>query len=559
MNAMIKRFTLFILLFYFIVYILPLGALGLIAPDETRYAEIPREMVASGDWVVPHLNGLRYFEKPVFGYWAHAASILLFGENNIAVQLPSVISVGLSALLIFVMVSRISYGKDEKFSYMPALTTLIFLSCIEVFAVGNVAVLDNLFSFFVTGTITAFYFATENQRGSKKERIYLILSGLSCGLAFLTKGFLAFALPVLTVAPYLVWVKRYRDLLRMCWLPILTAVLVALPWSIMIHLREPDFWNFFFWNEHIRRFMGENSQHQKSFYYFIMISLGTFIPWTFMIPAAAKGIWLLVKKEDMPQTRLIKYSICWMLLPFLFLSTSNGKLLTYILPCFPPFAILMFFGLSNILTKEKKNIFKWGVAGVAVFFGLVLIALMYVHVIEFNKYHLFKQSWKVVMFANSLIVALIFCFMAVKSSKIFHKILFIGLSPVLFFFITHFVIPDSSIASKIPGVLLENHRNLSDDTIVISDENTVTAACWYFRRSNVFLLNEGGELDYGLKYPDASNRLIDLDSVAGFINENKGKTVLVGRVRNLERWKDKLPEPISRYDNGPKGYALLKY
>jgi len=64
---------------FLIVYVAPLGGRDLLVPDEARYAEIPREMIASGDWVVPRLDGVRYFEKPVLGYWVHAASILLFG------------------------------------------------------------------------------------------------------------------------------------------------------------------------------------------------------------------------------------------------------------------------------------------------------------------------------------------------------------------------------------------------------------------------------------------------------------------------------------------------
>ena len=559
MKTIIKRFIHFSLLFYFIVYILPLGTFGLFVPDETRYAEIPREMIASGDWVVPHINGLRYFEKPVFGYWAHAASILLFGKNNFAVRLPSAVSVGLSALLIFVLVRRILSSENNEKHHISALAALIFLSCFEVFTVGNVAMLDNLFSFFLTATIASFYYASEEQPGSSGEKWFLVLSGIACGLAFLTKGFLAFAIPVLTIAPYLIWERRYRDLLRMCWLPVLIAVLVALPWSILIHLREPDFWRFFFWNEHIRRFMENNAQHKHSFWFLFATAPGMFLPWTFLIPAAFTGLRSLIKNNNSQQGRLIRFSICWLVLPFLFFSSSSGKLITYILPCFPPFAILMFFGLESMLKKERKNIFNWGAAGAGIFFGLILFALIYVQIIGFNGTRLYDQPWKVIMFANSLIVVLIFCFLAVKSSKIFNKILFIGLSPFLFFFIIHFVIPDSSIASKVPGVLLENHRNLSDDIIVISDENSVTAACWYFCRNNVYLLQEGGELDYGLAYPDASHRLIDLNSVADFINENKGKAVLVGRVRNLERWKDKLPNPVFRDDSGPEGYALLKY
>ena len=104
---MIKRISLSLLFAFFIVlYLLPLAMRPLFIPDETRYAEIPREMVKSGDWVVPRINGLRYFEKPVMGYWLTAASITAFGENNFSVRLATALSTGLVAVLIFFLCSN---------------------------------------------------------------------------------------------------------------------------------------------------------------------------------------------------------------------------------------------------------------------------------------------------------------------------------------------------------------------------------------------------------------------------------------------------------------------
>ena len=90
----------------------------------------------------------------------------------------------------------------------------------------------------------------------RRKTLFLALMGIfCCGLGFLTKGFLAFAVPVLTVAPFLVWEGRYKDLLRIPWIPMITAFVIVLPWSLMIHFREGDFWNYFFWTEHVARFV----------------------------------------------------------------------------------------------------------------------------------------------------------------------------------------------------------------------------------------------------------------------------------------------------------------
>ena len=443
-----NKYVLAVFAFYLLCYILPVGFRDLCVPDETRYAQIPLEMIAGGDWISPRFDGFRYFEKPVLGYWATALSILAFGENNFAVRLPSALAVGLSALLVFFLARRARGDEKEQDEMTAILAALVFLSCMEVFVVGNIALLDNVFSFFSTATIIAFYWATEATAGSAKEKYCLLASGASCGLAFLTKGFLAFALPVLALAPYLAWQRRYSDLFRMSWLPILVAVVVALPWCISIHLREPDFWKFFFWNEHIRRFLGNNAQHKKSVFFFFLAAPGIFLPWTFATPAAFKGIRALLRDRG-EKGRLARFSICWLALPYLFLSVSNGKLLTYVLPCFPPFAILTALGLSHVLEKETDNVlFRWGTLGCAFFFGLLMIALLYFQAFGYNGVRLYSHPWKSVMAVNGFVFFILLCFWTFKCTAGRDRILVFGLAPLLLFFVVHFIVPDPTLEGQ---------------------------------------------------------------------------------------------------------------
>ena len=96
-----KKALLLLIVLTILLYLIPLNVRVMFSPDETRYAEIGREMIVSGDWVTPRLNGVLYFEKPVFGYWAFAVSQLLFGEHAFAIRLPCVLATLLSALALF--------------------------------------------------------------------------------------------------------------------------------------------------------------------------------------------------------------------------------------------------------------------------------------------------------------------------------------------------------------------------------------------------------------------------------------------------------------------------
>ncbi|MFH2044232.1 MAG: phospholipid carrier-dependent glycosyltransferase [Pseudomonadota bacterium] len=559
MDKQIKKYTIALIALYILCYILPLGYRDLVIPDETRYAEIAREMISGGDWVVPHLNGLRYFEKPVLGYWAHAFSIMLFGENNFAVRFPSALAVGLSALLIYLLVFRV-FRKEDKNNYLPTvLAVLVFLTSFEVLGLGNTAVLDSIFALFLTASIAFFFVASEENIKSGREKLFLLLSGIFCGLAFLTKGFLAFALPIMVIAPYLVWQKRYKDILRMSWLPLLFAVLVSLPWSIAIYLREPDFWHYFVWTEHIQRFMANNAQHSKSFWFFCLISPAALLPWTFLIPATVAGIRMQIKTLG-ASSRLVRFSICWLVLPFLFFSLSKGKLITYILPCFAPFAVLMALGLSNMTEKVKNRSFKFGVVSAGILFSLILLAFIYIQLFGYHDFYPYTQPWKMLMAVNSLVFFILFCGFSLKSQNSRSSVLLFGIAPLLLFFSAHFIVPDLTVEKKAPGPLFErNKQDIGQESVVLSDSSTVGAVCWYMKRSDVYLLEGAGELDYGVSYADSAYRLIDIKSAVSLINKNHGKTMLVSKSKHIRKWKDRLPEPVYQDDNGLNGFVFRHY
>jgi 4-amino-4-deoxy-L-arabinose transferase len=345
----------------------------------------------------------------------------------------------------------------------------------------------------------------------------------------------------------------------MVWLPIGAAVLVSVPWSLLIYRRVPDFWSFFFWNEHVRRFLSEDAQHGKPFWYFLLFAPVMFMPWSFVAPAALKGIRERAGGSD-AVGRLVRLSLCWFVLTFLFFSMSKGKLLTYILPCFPPFAILLSFGLLHVLEKGRSRAFQWGLLITGGFFGVVLLALVSVQWLGYEGIRPYSSPLAMIPVAGGFVSLLVFIFLASRSETVGRKILMLGLAPVLLFLVAPGALPDPVIEANIAGSLLSRHSgDITPDTIIISDRVTVGAACWYFQRSDVYVLGNQGELRYGLSYQDAAGRALDAESAADLIKKNPGKTILVMRARRLPDWEDTLPEPVVRDDNGADGFILLGF
>ena len=548
-----KRIVFLIVLLFLCLYIVPLNIRPLAIPDEVRYAEIPREMVVSGDWIVPRLNGLLYFEKPVMGYWLNGIAMTLFGENAFSVRFFSAISAGLSAMMVFFLSSRFMNSTKRG-----VLATGVFLTFFLVYGLGVFSVLDGMFSFFLTASIGFFFLSWSCRDHLHSYYWYLILSGIFCGFAFLTKGFLAFVVPISVIVPFLLWEKDYKKIFSMSWVPIFVALIIILPWAILIHFKAPDFWNFFFWHEHVKRFFSGNAQHKEPFLYFLMVLPGALLPWTFLLPASIEG--LRVKGIKTPYLR---YALCWFVFPFLLFSFSSGKLSTYILPCFPALAILLSTGIIEYLNTEKTYWFNKGVIFLMGFLGLLMICLIILQtgIIESLHLYAYADQWKGLLFGAGLTVFIIFLKFSLAAEDYTKKILIFAAAPLVFYLFAHVLLPDLTLLRKCPGMLIQRNMDKSDENaLVFSTSTTVHAVNWFLKRDDVFMLDKG-ELAYGLEQKGYEDRLVSYEQFFKIARENSGEKKIAFIVDQWDyaRIKDKLPEPTYMDSSGDDGFAFIIY
>ncbi len=534
-----QRGVLILVALYVFLYLFPLPFRPLASPDEVRYGEIAREMLASGDWVSPHFNGVRYFEKPALGHWLNAMSLAVFGENAFAVRLPVALATGLTALIVFALARRFLGVSTAVFA------TLIFLTTFLVAGVGTFALLDAFLGLFLTAALAAYYVALRSAPADR--RIWLIACGVACGAAFLVKGFLALAIPVIVAAPYLVAHKRWRELVVSPWWPIAAAAVVALPWSVLVQLREPDFWQYFFWVEHVQRFTADDAQHAAPFWYYAAYLPLTGWPWILLLPAAVIGL----RRGGGAYRDFVGYLVIWVALPLLFFSASRGKLATYMLPCFAPLSILLAAGLERYLAAGYTR--AWRVAGGLV--ALVFLAMLMLLVAAQNgafgappfsagEYGRWATFWA------ALLMGAFGGVLAFGGRESRARVAGIAAAGAALLIPLHFALPQQALDNLAPAGAVARYA-AGTDTVIVSDAPLFGTAAWVLKRADIYVASPG-EIDYGLSYSEAKSRLLDGPAFAELLAANRGRrdVLLVCVPSTEEELKTWLPSGARREQQG---------
>ena len=320
-----------------VLFFWQLGAYGLIDVDEGRYAEVPREMLVSGDWLTPRLNFIAFFDKPPLLYWGIAASYQVFGVTEWAARLIPTLAALLGMVAAYGLGRRM-FGPRAGF-----LSALILATSLMWPIMARLVLTDMIVSSLVFCALATWWLAISDS-DVRRRRGYLALFWTSLGMGMLAKGPVALVLCGGAIFWYLLICKRWSLGREMGWswgVPLL--ILVAAPWFVAVALRNPEFNRAFWFEQNIGRFTGAIAKVDHShgpFFLFQFLPL-IFFPWSvFALPALLYG-WKRLWPARSAKRRAAVFlmgAAAWVLL---FFSVSEGKLVTYILPILPLLAILM--------------------------------------------------------------------------------------------------------------------------------------------------------------------------------------------------------------------------
>jgi len=350
-----------------------LGVFPLHVPDAARYAEIPREMLATGDFITPRLNYLKYFEKPPLFYWIQVISLKAFGINIFAANLANALMALFCCFAVYFTGNQLYERRSGLLAAVILATSVLF------FAMGRFTTLDLAFTFFLSSALFFFILGnnslaisapaltSSNKSLFSKSDWYMWLMYVNVGLAVMTKGLIGIIFPGVIIFLWIIifheWrnIKSYRPLSGL-----VLVLLIAAPWHVALYLRHPEFPYFYFIEQHFLRYFTVYAGRVQPWWFFSVVLIGGFYPWimffgqaiTFHLRQCREGQSSLLPQEQRLQStqqhrKNAIFFLLWAVLIYVFFAFSNSRLIPYMLPIFPPMAMLV--GNYFAAQWEQKN------------------------------------------------------------------------------------------------------------------------------------------------------------------------------------------------------------
>lgn len=326
---------------------------ALFVPDEGRYVSVALGMVHSGDWLIPRLDGLPFFHKPPLFYWITASSLSLFGVHEWAARLaPFLASLSVAGTLFWFL--------NQHASRRAAGLSVLLLATFPLFFdASQFASMDTLVGSLIAITILLLAHTSERLAIGERANAVLILAYATAGLGMMTKGMIGFVLPGMAITFWILWQRRYRQLYQLISLPgLMVFAAIVLPWFLLMEREFPGFLYYTFIYQQFDRYLDSTFNNPQPIYYYVMVLFGGLLPWSI---AALIGLFSGQARRDLVSNiprALQNLGLIWVLSILAFFSIPTSKLIGYILPTVPAFALLGALWLDSAL-KQSPHPLRW--------------------------------------------------------------------------------------------------------------------------------------------------------------------------------------------------------
>lgn len=534
-----------------IFYCLLLGHRPLSSPDEARYSEIPREMVATNDYVIPHLNGNKYFEKPPFFYWIQSVGIKLFGLSEWNLRLPTALMGVLGCILTY-LGARILYNR-----LTAIIASMILSSTFLYWGLARFITIDMTLTTLLTGSLMCFAMATrfdfttqsnllqdvpntpsKNNLFQKivKNQRSLLLTGFYffSALAVLSKGLIGLLFPTIIAFTWLLLMCQKRKLPSL-YLTRGTFIVLAinLPWHILVQLRDPDFFNFYFIQQHFLRYFTTYSSREKPIWFFPAVLILGFLPWTGFLLSTLKNKIFEFRQLKKSSTEI--FLLLWVIIIFFFYLFSHSQLVPYLLPIFPPLAILTASYIHD--HRQEKIRLNFGF----LFSGISLVLLTLGATLYCRQYSIMIDPW----LATGLVVG---CLSTILGNILFRtKVTIIALSSQFLGTMTILlsiclIAPSLMVNHSVKPLALELKTLIHKDDLIYHYNHYYQDFTFYLERP-VGMVNWTGELTYASQHHPPKGSFL-MEDAFWKIWPNQQRKFLLMKIKDYEHIKNVFPEYI---------------
>jgi 4-amino-4-deoxy-L-arabinose transferase-like glycosyltransferase len=339
-SPLTRRNALALLIVFALLWFANLDYRRLVHPDEGRYAEIPREMVVTGDWITPRLDGIKYFEKPALQYWITAAAYQAFGVHAWTARLWPALAGFLGVLFIGYVGFRLGGAALGLYS------AAALGSCLWYAGTAHILTLDAGLTLWMSVGLGSFFLA---QRAVRPEArlAWMWAAWAALALATLSKGLIGIVLPGMSLVAYSLAARDWTLWRRLhLGSGAILFLVIAAPWFVAVSSRNPGFFDFFFVHEHFTRFLTSEHRRTGAWWYFVPILVVGLLPWVVVFFAALPRAWRA--PSDANGFHWQRFALVWSAVIFLFFSASGSKLPSYILPLFPALALIVGWQLTML-------------------------------------------------------------------------------------------------------------------------------------------------------------------------------------------------------------------